>query len=154
MAFKRILIADDDPGVIERLVGYLKDRSYKMQTVENGPEALDLILRGSFDLVVVGLEMPVLNGLEILRKIRLNKFETPVVILSRHGSLMQALDVMRLGAKDFLHKPVRSENFLKTVDNILEFSLHQSGGRGEKGGILRQDRIQNLERLGQSMAVR
>ena len=151
MALKRILIADNDPTVVQTLVGYLRNKPYEIETAQDSIPALGLIFCNSFDLVVIGLEMPNLNGLEILQKMRSNECEMPVMLLCRHGSLMQALDAMRLGARGFLHKPVSNGTFLKTVDNILELSLSQLGGKGEKRGIIRQDRIQHSERLRQSL---
>lgn len=116
----RILVIEDQPEVRNLLASYLKSKGYETQTAENGLDALFLLEQWYADLVTVDLNMPVMNGHEFIQKAVERWPDLPIVVVSGIGGVDLAVEALRLGARDFLTKPI--ENF-SIVDNTIEKSL-------------------------------
>ena len=124
MAKERILIADDSKDITAFLQGYLAQRGYEVQVAYDGETAVRLFQAQPFDLVLTDLQMPRLNGLGVLHRVKERSPNTPVIILTGHASLETALDAMRHGAFDYLLKPVEAVDQLQlAIDRAL---LHGS----------------------------
>lgn len=124
MADERILVADDSKEIAAFLQGYLTQHGYQVQVAYDGETAMRLFAAHPFDLVLTDLQMPRLNGLGVLHRVKERSPNTPVIILTGHATLETALDAMRNGAFDYLLKPVeRVEQLQLALDRAL---LHRS----------------------------
>lgn len=125
-----ILIIDDEPVVRESMAVYLEDSGYRVQVACNGEEGLRLFETVRPDLVICDLRMPVMDGLEVLRRIETDAPETPVIMVSGQGSMSDVVSALRLGAIDYLVKPVVE---LEVLEHAVRRAL-------ERGQLLRQNR--------------
>ncbi len=125
MARARILIADDSKDVAAFLQGYLAQQGYEVEVAYDGETAVHLFNRQPFDLVLVDLQMPRLNGLGVLHRVKERAKDTPVIFLTGHASLDTALDALRHGAYDYLLKPLENVEQLQFTINraLLQRSL-------------------------------
>ena len=121
MIGNKILIIDDQPELRELLSSFLSSLGYETRTAENGQAGLDLLHDWSADLVTVDLQMPVLDGAGFIRQAVRNWPDLPIIIVSGVDAVDQAVDALRLGARDFITKPIESFSLVKnTIDKALE----------------------------------
>jgi len=115
-----ILIVDDEVGILESLKGVLEDEGHKAATAESAEAGLELIRKHAFDLVLLDIWLPGMDGLEALQEIR--KLDNPpeVIMISGHGTIETAVRATKLGAYDFLEKPLSLEKTLILVKNAIE----------------------------------
>jgi len=106
MTLRTLLIVDDDETFRERLAVSFRRRGYSVSTAANVPEARSLILHCLPDLAVVDLKMPGENGLQLVKELRSKSADILVLVLTGYGSIATAVEAMRLGAIDYLTKPV------------------------------------------------
>ena len=116
---KTILIADDEPGIRSSLQKLLEFESYRVVLAEDGARALDILRDRAVDLVLLDIKMPGLDGLEVLSQIHRDQPQLPVVIISGHGSIQTAVEATRLGAYDFIEKPIDADRILLVIRNGL-----------------------------------
>jgi len=116
----RILIIDDDLAVREALRGYLEDRGYLVEAASDGPSGLEIIKAKGFDVIVLDIKMPGMNGLEVLRILKQWDPETMVIIMTGYASLETAIQAIREGAYDYITKPFRLEEISITIKNACE----------------------------------
>ena len=114
----RILIIDDEPSIRTTLAQILEDEGHKTSACESGEEGIALFAREEFDLVLLDLWLPGIDGLAVLERLR-GAGGTPVIVISGHGSIDSAVRATRLGAYDFLEKPLSLERVLLTVNHAL-----------------------------------
>ncbi|MBT4087983.1 MAG: response regulator [Deltaproteobacteria bacterium] len=118
-----ILIIDDEMNFRQSLACYLEDTGYKVLTAENGRSGIETFQREHPDLVLVGLKMPEVDGLEVLSSIKAMSTDTPMIVISGTGKLQDAVEALRRGAWDYLFKPIEDfDIFMNVVDNALENS--------------------------------
>jgi DNA-binding NtrC family response regulator len=116
---RTILIVDDEPGQRQFLSGSLS-REYDTVTAANGQEAAQLLAHRSFSLVITDERMPGMGGIELIRWMRENSPETPVIVLTAYGSVETAVEAIKLGAEEYLTKPLKSPEELRiVVDRVL-----------------------------------
>ncbi|HBO3973157.1 TPA: SpoIIE family protein phosphatase [Pseudomonas aeruginosa] len=101
-----LLIIDDDEVVRESLAAYLEDSNFKVLQALNGLQGLQIFESKEPDLVICDLRMPQIDGLELIRRIRQTASETPIIVLSGAGVMSDAVEALRLGAADYLIKPL------------------------------------------------
>lgn len=121
MKQRRILVVDDEPAIRQSLGGVLEDEGYTVAAVESGESCLAALPGAGFELVLLDIWLPGMDGLEVLARIQEMPFaERPqVVIISGHGSIEAAVKATKLGAYDFLEKPLSVEKVLVVVKNAL-----------------------------------
>jgi two-component system, NtrC family, nitrogen regulation response regulator NtrX len=117
----RILIIDDEPAIRTTLSSILEDEGHKTTLCESGEEGLTQYARGEFDLVLLDLWLPGVDGLAVLERLR-SAGAPPVIMISGHGSVDSAVRATRLGAYDFMEKPLSLERVLLTVNHALSDS--------------------------------
>jgi FixJ family two-component response regulator len=118
---EKILIVDDEQVVRSSIGSYLEDQGYETSAARDGVEALKAFDGGRPDLVVLDLRLPGMDGLDILREIRSRAAEVPVVIVSGAGQIDDVVQALRLGAWDYLFKPIRDLSMLRhSVQTCLE----------------------------------
>ena len=121
-----ILIVDDEAGVRSSLAGILADEGYQVEAVASGEAALAALEARRYDLVLLDVWLPGADGLEVLGRIRESEAELPVVVISGHGTIETAVKAVRLGAQDFVEKPLSLEKTLVAVHNALRHGRLES----------------------------
>ncbi|MBE7545181.1 MAG: sigma-54 dependent transcriptional regulator [Bryobacteraceae bacterium] len=121
MKSPRILIVDDEPGIRSSLAGVLQDEGFTVHAVESGEEGLSELERVNYDLVLLDVWLPGIDGLEVLERIEAGvKAARPAVIMiSGHGSIETAVRATKRGAFDFLEKPLTIAKVMVVVNNAL-----------------------------------
>ncbi|MDH4232827.1 MAG: sigma-54 dependent transcriptional regulator [Nitrospirota bacterium] len=119
MAFK-ILVAEDEEIARKHLLYTLGNEGYEVLGAKNGREALDRISGDHFDLLITDVKMPVMNGIELLEKIRETHPDTDVMIITGFGSVGDAVDAMKQGAYDYITKPFNLDELVIKVRKISE----------------------------------
>jgi two-component system nitrogen regulation response regulator NtrX len=114
-----ILIVDDEKGVQTSVQGILEDAGFDSQSASSGEEALEFLLKKEFPVVLLDIWLPGIDGLQALAKIRQIAPETIVIMISGHGSIETAVRATKLGAFDFIEKPLSLEKTLLVVKNAL-----------------------------------
>ncbi len=114
-----ILIVDDEAGVRASLAGVLRDEGYAVETAESGEACLDLVSRRAFDVILLDIWLPGLDGLDTLERLRQRAIESEVIMISGHGSIEHAVRATKLGAFDFIEKPLSLEKTVLAVRNAL-----------------------------------
>ena len=120
MEKKLILIAEDDPKVGESIRLLLKKRGYEIRLASNGKEALSLFRQETVDLVITDLVMPKMDGIELLEAVKGLRPEAEVVVISAQGTIEKAVQAMKLGAFDFIQKPINPRVISLVVERALE----------------------------------
>lgn len=143
------LIVDDDQYVREELRALLEDDGLFVLEAGDGKTALDVVARGGVDLILLDLELPRISGLDVLRRIEHDGLHIPVVVISGRGSIRSAITATKLGAYEFLEKPVDGERTLQVVRELLskaaarraaahQASLQDRCGIVGSGAVIRQ----------------
>ncbi|MBF0550769.1 MAG: response regulator, partial [Deltaproteobacteria bacterium] len=101
----KILVVDDELSIRVSLQGWLKKFGYRVDTAEDGETALNLAEETFYDLMLVDIKMPGMDGIEVLRQIKGDSPDTLVVMITAHGSIESAVESMKIGASDYLMKP-------------------------------------------------
>jgi len=121
MKQRRILVVDDEPGICQSLGGVLEDEGYLVAAAESGEACLAALPEGEFELVLLDVWLPGMDGMEVLARIQeIPPADRPlVVMISGHGSIEAAVRATKLGAFDFLEKPLSIEKVSVVVKNAL-----------------------------------
>jgi two-component system nitrogen regulation response regulator NtrX len=127
-----ILVVDDEAGVRGSLTGILGDEGYQVEAVESGEAALAVLEARRFDLLLLDVWLPRMDGLETLSRVRALDPEVPVVVISGHGSIETAVKAVRMGAQDFVEKPLSLEKTLTVVKNALRLRRLEAENRALK----------------------
>ncbi len=116
---KKILIVDDEESIRKSLSGALADEGYAVFTAADGADALELVETERPHLILLDIWMPQIDGIEALRKLKEDFPEVAVVMISGHGSIETAVKATKLGAYDFIEKPLSLEKVVITIDHAL-----------------------------------
>lgn len=114
-----ILLVDDDPGLRRLLSIRLESEGYQISTAEHPPQALSMLDQLKPDLVITDLRMDEMDGLAFLKKLQQKRRGLPVLLMSAHGTISEAVDAVQGGAFDFLTKPIDKEQLLERVEKAL-----------------------------------
>ena len=121
MEAQRILVVDDEVDFLETLVNRLRRRKMEVRGVTSGEEALKLLEEEPFDVVLLDIKMPRgMDGIEVLRAIKKRQPTVEVLLLTGHASVETSIEGMKLGAFDYLLKPMRLEDLLKKLAAAFE----------------------------------
>ncbi len=122
----RILLVEDEPNMARSLARILTRRGYAVAVASNGQEALAQLASERFQAVITDLNMPVMDGMQLLRRMQPDGgagerrlISPPAIVLTGHGSTQAAVEAMKLGAFDYLVKPCNPDELLMTIDNVL-----------------------------------
>src|SRR5260370_8040628 len=121
-----VLIVDDEPGIRESLAGVLADEGYSAASVESGEASLDLLRKTVFEVVLLDIWLPGMDGLETLEKIRDLDNPPEVIMISGHGTIETAVRATKLGAFHFLEKPLSLyKNLILLKNPTTPTTLHR-----------------------------
>src|ERR1700734_615677 len=115
---KHVLVVDDEASIRTSLIGALKDEGYRVTAAASGREGLDVMKAQKPDVVLLDIWMPELDGLEVLRQIKKDSPEISVIMMSGHGNIETAVKATKLGAFDFIEKPLSLERLLVLLQNV------------------------------------
>src|SRR5512141_1648958 len=127
----RILVADDEPGLREFLVDALALDDHVVVPAPDGKAAAKLLDERGFDLVITDLKMPGMDGMALLRKIRAEQPEVEVIVMTAHGTVDNAVEAMKLGAFEYLQKPLSGPDELRL---LVSRALERRGLRDQVDG--------------------
>ncbi len=116
---KTVLVVDDEKSVRDSLKMILEYERYDVQYAENGEQALKAVQSSHLDVVLLDVKMAGMDGIEVLQRVRERKPDLPVIMISGHGTIETAVEATKLGAFDFLPKPLDRDKLLVTVRNAL-----------------------------------
>ncbi|MGE4297781.1 MAG: response regulator [Desulfovibrionaceae bacterium] len=119
MSIRQVLLVDDETDFVTTLAERLRLRGIGAQTVSSGEDALSELAGGVFDVMVLDVKMPGMDGLDLLRLVRKKHPDLPVILLSGHGSTRDGMEGMRLGASDYLVKPVDIEELMDRMSEAV-----------------------------------
>jgi len=152
MAGETILLVDDSPRICEHLAEILEPEGYRIDRATGGEEALRRLASRSFDLIITDLRMPGVDGMDLLRHLRANSPDTLAIVSTGYGSVKSAVEATKLGAFDFLTKPVKAEEIVHTVKRALEHRSLKQENAALKQELCRQYEFKNI--VGDSEAIR
>ena len=144
-----ILVVDDEPGVRTALTGVLRDEGYAVETVASGEACLERLTRGPVDLVVLDVWLPGMDGLATLARLRERQVDAQVVLISGHGNIESAVRAIKMGAFDFVEKPLSLEKTILVVRNALRQRRLEAENQALRARV---DRSQTM--VGESDAMR
>jgi two-component system, NtrC family, nitrogen regulation response regulator NtrX len=144
-----ILIVDDEPGVRTALTGVLTDEGYVVESVSTGEACLDRLARGPVDLVLLDVWLPGIDGLTTLQRLRERQVDAQVVLISGHGNIESAVRAIKLGAFDFVEKPLSLDKTVLVIANALRQRRLEAENRALRARV---DRSQTM--VGESYAIR
>ena len=116
----RILAVDDEPMIRNLISESLCQPGYHVETAASGGEAIDAVGKGEFDVVILDINMPDVSGIEVLETIRTKEQALEVIMLTGHATVPTAVEAMKLGAYDFLTKPISLKELTVTVEKAYE----------------------------------
>ena len=114
-----ILIVDDEPSIIQSLQGILADEGFEVIAADGGLKALDIIKETIPDIILLDIWMPDIDGIETLKRIRQLYPSLQVIMISGHGTIETAVKATKLGAYDFIEKPLSLDKVLLSINNAL-----------------------------------
>ena len=145
MAEPVVLVVDDEEGIRETLSGIFEDEGCSVVTANSGEEALDLLKEQNPDLILLDIWLPGIDGIQTLEEIKALRPDLPVIMISGHGNIELAVKATRLGAYDFLEKPLSLERVLLVSKRALERRTLEIENRA-----LRKDLTKKYRLLGNS----
>lgn len=114
------MVVDDEPSVLESFKMILKIKDYEVETFLDGPTAISNLVKGKFDLAFVDLKLPIMDGLEVLRRIKEVDADIEVIIVTAYATDASHANAITLGAMEYLRKPFLMEEIYELVDRALK----------------------------------
>ena len=147
-----ILIVDDDPEIHSLLRACLSPLGHEIVATDNGRQGLEMLQTGQFSVAILDLMLPDLNGMEILRRIRKERPEIEIIVLTAYASLETAIEALRLGAYDYVTKPFYSDTIRSAVKRAVEKQLLALERQRAEQELIRnlEERLATEEALRQS----
>ncbi|MFH1755142.1 MAG: sigma-54 dependent transcriptional regulator [Candidatus Latescibacterota bacterium] len=143
-----ILVVDDEPNIRKLLAGVLEDEGYAVTGAGNAAQADAALAAGGIDLVLLDVQLPGVDGLRILERWQKEETNVPVIMMSGHGTIRTAVQATRLGALDFIEKPIQAERLLLSIANSLQLGRLRNENRS-----LRRDLALTSEIIGNSPGI-
>ena len=116
-----LLVVDDEKNILSTLSRALRVEDYEVDVAGSGAIALEKLGRAAYDAVLLDVNLPDLDGIALLERLRAQKNDVPVIVMSGHGTIDTAVRATQLGAHDFLEKPIGTERLLLTLDRLFAF---------------------------------
>ena len=143
-----ILIVDDEAGVRSALAGVLRDEGYAVDAVDSGEACLDRVVRSRYDVIVLDIWLPGMDGLATLARLQERHVDAAVVMISGHGNIESAVRAIKLGAFDFVEKPLSLEKTVLVIGNALRTRRLEAENRALRATVDRR-----LTMVGESYAM-
>lgn len=121
MAKAAVLIVDDEKNILTTLGRALRVEDFDVDVAGNATIALEKTKARAYDVILLDVNLPDIDGIEVLKRLRAEKNDVPVIVMSGHGTIDTAVSATRLGAHDFLEKPIGTERLLLSLNRLLQF---------------------------------
>jgi two-component system nitrogen regulation response regulator NtrX len=144
-----ILVVDDEAGVRSALVGVFRDEGYEVESVPSGETCLTAVTRRAFDVILLDVWLPGIDGLMTLARLRERRVDAEVIVISGHGNIESAVRAIKMGAFDFVEKPLSLDKTVLVVRNALRQRQLEAENR-----VLRAHVDRRLVMVGESDAIR
>lgn len=145
---KNVLIVDDEDSIRQALSGILNDEGLDISLARDGQDALKIVNETIPDVVLLDIWMPGRDGLEVLKDLKENYPSLPVIMISGHGTIETAVKATKLGAYDFIEKPLSLEKVIITIDHALKEKKLQ-----EENLFLRKKMEKRYQLIGESKSI-
>jgi two-component system alkaline phosphatase synthesis response regulator PhoP len=129
---RRVLVIEDEPGLVMALTQRFRSEGYEVETAEDGEQGLALGLNEPFDVIVLDLMLPSRNGFDVCRDLRQRGINTPIIMLTARGQVVDRVVGLKLGADDYLTKPFAMMELLARIEALLR----RSAGAVQQDGVL------------------
>jgi DNA-binding NtrC family response regulator len=146
------LLVDDDPNIISLLESVFSDTSYQIYTAMNGKSALELMDKVKIDATLIDVVMPEMDGITLLKEIKKDHPETMAIMLSGYGCIESAVKAVKLGAVDFLEKPISAEGLRFCLSQLYE--KWKAKKENQNSGVKIESRLRHDELVGRSALVK
>ena len=133
----KVLLVDDETDFLATLAERLESRGLKVNTAASGEDAVRKVDDQSYDLIILDLAMPGIDGLETLKRIKAKQPDAEIIMLSGQGSIKTSIEAMKLGAEDFIEKPV----------NITDLMAKISEAKSKRLLVLQSKSIKEIEKI-------
>ena len=147
----KIIVVDDEPSIRESLRGWLQQDGYQVETAAGGPEALAKNAENRFDIMLIDVKMPEMDGLTLLKKIKEIDSDIAIVMMTAHGAIRDAIEAIKLGAYDYLLKPFELEELSFTIEKLVQMQTLAMENLILKDRVASITRFENL--VGQSPSM-
>ncbi|HPC73286.1 MAG TPA: sigma-54 dependent transcriptional regulator [Syntrophales bacterium] len=147
--YKTILVVDDEESICRSLEGILSDEGYEVLTAKSGEEALKTIEEEQPDLILLDIWLPGIDGIDVLKNVKQEHPQIQVIMMSGHGTIETAVKATKLGAFDFIEKPLSLEKVVLIVNHALDLIRLE-----EENKLLKMKAHSDYELVGQSKAVK
>lgn len=144
----KVLVVDDESAIREAIRTTLEYEGYEVDEAKSGQDALETVGRDTFDVMLLDIKMPGMDGLEVLETLRTRRWRTPVIMISGHADIQTAVEATRLGAFDFLEKPLNRDRLLLSVRNAV-----RQRGLEDENTKLREVEEARFRLVGESAAI-
>jgi two-component system nitrogen regulation response regulator NtrX len=149
MSQGKILVIDDEKSIRDSLRGVLEDEGYEVREAESGESALELVKKERFDVIFLDVWLPGIDGIEVLMKLKERDDSIPVIMISGHANIETAVKATKIGAYDFLEKPLSSERVLLTIKNAIRQKKLE-----EENVLLKEKVKEKYKLIGESRAIK
>jgi len=141
---ERILVIDDSPEILRLFSDYLRAEGYEVDTAEDGSRGIGLVGKNSYDMILTDLKMPGIDGMEVLKFINEHSPDSLCIILTGYGTVKNAVEAIKLGAFDYLTKPVKMDEILVTFQRAFEFRNLKRENVNLRQQLKRKYRFENI----------
>ncbi len=147
----KILVIDDERSIRNALKDILELEKFSVDLAEDGPSGLNKITEKRYDAAFCDIKMPQMDGMELLQKAMESGVETPIIMISGHGNIETAVEAIKLGAYDFIEKPLDLNRTLVTLRNALDRSVLEAEAKTLRKKI---NLIKGSDIIGESQAIK
>jgi DNA-binding NtrC family response regulator len=147
----KIIVVDDELSIRESLKGWLQQDGYQVETAAGGPEALAKNAANRFDIMLIDVKMPEMDGLTLLQKIKEIDSDIAIVMMTAHGAIRDAVEAIKWGAYDYLLKPFELEELSFTIEKLVQMQTLAMENLILKDRVASMTRFENL--VGQSPSM-
>lgn len=144
MANENILIIDDSPEILTQFSNFLKEEGFEVETALDGQAGIAKIEKRFYDLVVTDLKMPGLDGMQVLKYVQENSPDSICIILTGYGTVKNAVEAIKLGAFDYLTKPIKLDEILITLKRALEYRNLRRENINLRNQLKKKYRFENI----------
>lgn len=116
----RVLLVDDEEDFLSILAQRLEARNLKVSKATCGEDAIEVVDKHDFDVIILDMAMPGIDGLETLKRIKQGHPDAEIIMLTGHGTIQAGIEAMKLGAEDFIEKPVEIHELLEKIKDARE----------------------------------
>jgi Nif-specific regulatory protein len=141
---EKILLIDDSPDILTHLSEYLKNEGYEVESSTDGEKAISMVERKCYDIIFTDLMMPNIDGMEVLKYVTQHSRDSICMILTGYGTIKNAVEAVKLGAFDYLTKPIKMDEILITLKRALEFRDLKRENQNLKNQLKKKYKFENI----------